>query len=164
GAAAQYAHRLQSRYAAFECFIDSLEVRVGVSRGQETRESLLNMDAARSHVIVEQRGERMLVVEIKVEPACKSLDPRCNVVARKHHVDTIHQSGRSCGEIFLKRRSTTFQMIQHGPCRRQQQWVPHECAGEERDSGFWNGVVSIVPVAAVQGVHKLGLSGEAPDR
>ncbi len=133
-------------------------------RGQETGESILNMNTALAQMIVVEACQRMFVVEVEVEPARVTLDLGRHPPACEQRVQPAGQAGGFLRQILLQRRPLFLDVIEHGPHRCEHKGMAHEGAGEERHADFGEGFIAEAPLTAVECIHELVAAGQDADR
>ena len=139
---------------------DERHVRVRVRRGQEAGPPLPGMDAPGAQMEVHQAAEPDLVVEVRVEQRGEVFQVQRHAAVREEAVQLRDHRAGALVQAALEAAALALEVVEDGPGSRQRQRMADVSAREERHADFRERPVFVLPRAAVERVHVLGLAGE----
>ena len=155
--------RLQFSHCFLKGANDIVDVLVGVGGGDVGGEAFKDEDAA----LAEMEEEEVTVFAVLAHPHKEAgVEPGeadGDLVVDHELVHGLVESLGFSVEVGPELRPLLIEMGEDSVSCRDAKRMAHECAGEESNVAFGEGVVAEFPMAAVEGVHVLGFAGHDAD-
>src|SRR5690349_2990483 len=132
-------------------------------RRQEAGKSVLDVNAAKPEVMVEQARERVLLEQVEIQEARIALDRGLEAMAREELPEPRCELGEAGRGLLVEQVTMCLQMLEDSEGCRQSEGMADEGAGEEGGPDLRHGLIAIPPGAAIQGIHEFRLAGQDAD-
>ena len=139
---------------------DAVGVRIGHGLGDEVAELFIQVQAVEAGQVVEQAdvGHAIVPLQAPQRGAVHGLDR--GAALREGRVQAIDQALCAAIELAVELTTAALEVQQGGVGCRQCQGMAYEGAGEVGHTGFGVRIITVLPVATVQGIQPVGVAGD----